>query len=148
MVKFKVKIEGLDRVIKQIEAYDKKLGDDVSAELEKGAQFASEKAKQLAPNGESGRLKSSIGFASIDKYNKMFFASAPYAAYVEFGTGSRVFESKSGFAFTPEMREFAREFYVNGMGRMPATPFMFPALEIAKLEIIKNVRSLLLKGII
>lgn len=147
MIKFKAQIKGLKEVIQKIEAYDKKLGNDVSTELDNGARNMASMAKAMAPMGRAGALKSTIGFSSLDKYNKEVFANAPYAAYVEFGTGSKVFQAKSGFMFTPEMRTFAMEFYVNGMGRMPARPFMFPALEAEKVEIIKRVRAILLKDL-
>lgn len=144
MIRFKTKITGLREVIKKVEAYNQKMGDDISVALDNGVQFAVSQAKQLAPIGRTGALG---GFISADlsrKYDKSFTAHAPYSAYVEFGTGSRVFQAKSGFMFTPEMKAFAREFYVNGMGRMPASPFMFPALELAKVEIIKNIKKVLL----
>lgn len=138
---FTSRVEGLAGVLKRIEAYDKKLSDDIDEVLDEGVQNMASKAKSLAPHGKNGLLQSSIGFSSVSKFNKQFFALAPYAAYVEFGTGSRVFESS--YQFTDEAKEFAKEFYINGMGRMPASPFMFPAFESEKIEIIKKIRDIL-----
>ena len=140
-MRFQAKIQGLASVIKKIEAYDKKLGEGVSIELRTAVDNAATTARSLAPTGATNLLRSSIGSNEIDKYNKSFFANAPYAAYVEFGTGSMVFKAKSGFMFTPEMREFAKEFYVNGKGRQPATPFMFPALEQEKVKVIGRIKK-------
>lgn len=144
MIRFHSRIEGLEKVIKKIDAYDKSLSTGISLALDEGAALAASTARVTAPTGKRGLLKASIGSSSLGKYDKQFYALAPYSAYVEFGTGSRVFEAKSGFMFTPEMKEFASEFYVNGRGRMPASPFMFPALELAKKEIIKNIKKILL----
>lgn len=46
--------------------------------------------------------------------------AAPYAPYVEFGTGSGVVVPQ-GFS------AFAMEFYVNGKGTMKAQPYLIPA---------------------
>ena len=46
--------------------------------------------------------------------------AAPYAPYVEFGTGSGV-NVPQGFS------DYAMQFYVNGKGRMKAQPFLIPA---------------------
>lgn len=45
---------------------------------------------------------------------------APYAPYVEFGTGSKV-SIPQGFS------DYAMEFYVNGNGRSKPKPFLIPA---------------------
>jgi len=46
--------------------------------------------------------------------------AAPYAPYVEFGTGINV-SIPQGFS------DFAMQFYVNGKGTMKAQPFLIPA---------------------
>ncbi|RAJ28870.1 hypothetical protein [Pedobacter cryoconitis] len=46
-------------------------------------------------------------------------------AYVEFGTGE--YASGTLAAYNQEWRELARQFYVNGKGRLPARPYMYPA---------------------
>lgn len=147
MIKFKTKIEGLEEVIRRIEDYSKTMGDDIDEELSVGAQNIAQRARQDAPIGRTGALGNYIRASVTERYNKQVEAFAPYSAYVEFGTGSRVFEAKSGFMFTPEMKEFAHEFYVNGKGRQPAQPFLFPAFEVEKLEIIRRIRAILLKSI-
>ena len=46
--------------------------------------------------------------------------AAPYAPYVEFGTGS-------GVVIPQGFNDFAMQFYVNGKGTMKAQPFLIPA---------------------
>lgn len=46
-------------------------------------------------------------------------------AYIEFGTGEYATGTLS--AYNAEWRDLAREFYVNGKGRLPARPYMYPA---------------------
>lgn len=147
MIKFKAKISGLSQVLKQVEAYSKNMADEIDNELSVAAQNVASRAAVYAPVGRTGALGGFINADTSKRFDKTITAHAPYAAYVEFGTGSRVFEANSGFMFTPEMKEFAREFYVNGMGRMPASPFMFPALEIERMDLVKSIRAVLLKGV-
>ncbi len=144
-------MEGLESVIKNIEAYSIELGTAVDEELSTGAINIAERARADAPIGKTGALGNYVKASTGEKYNKTVDVFAPYAAYVEFGTGSRVFESilgaNKGFQFSDDMKEFAMEFYVSGKGRMPASPFLVPAFEIEKVNIIKNIRSILLKNV-
>lgn len=139
---FKGEIQGLGKVIARIAAIDKGLATGVDNILTQGAINIQNRAKQLAPVGRSAQLGHFI-FADVTGHNtKEIDAFAPYAPYVEFGTGIRVFQSKSGFEFTDEMKAYAKEFYVNGKGRQPAQPFMFPALETERPRILAAVKQL------
>ena len=57
-----------------------------------------------------------------------------YAAYVEFGTGTKVQIPKG-------LEDYAMEFYVNGKGRLPARPFLFPAWFRESAEFLKRIRE-------
>jgi hypothetical protein len=66
-----------------------------------------------------------------------------YAAYVEFGTGAEV---DKGFAqqygTPPEgLPTYAMEFFVNGKGRLPARPFLFPAWFKEGPEFLKRIKE-------
>lgn len=139
---FKAEIKGLQQVRQRIEKFSKALSDDVDEILSEGAHNIAEAARNNAPKGATGALKASISADTTEKWNKTISANVPYAAYVEFGTGSHVFENKIGFDFAPEVKAFAEEFYVNGKGRQMATPYLFPALESEKLRIIQNIKKL------
>lgn len=143
MPTFKGNIQGLAQLKAKLEQYNKALSVDVDGILSDGAVSIAANARARAPKGNQGKLQASIRYDVSEPFQKTIEATAPYAAYVEFGTGSRVFENKIGFDFAPEVKEFALEFYVNGLGRLPATPFMFPALEQEKVQIIKEVKKLL-----
>lgn len=138
---FTFRIDGMKQVLDRIGAYDKALKEDVVKELDEGAKNIAMGAIVRAPKGKSGKLAASIGYNISQPYTKSVYASAKYAPYVEFGTGLFVFKAKSGFMFTPEMREFAKEFYVSGLGRMPAQPFLFPALEVEKPKILERIKG-------
>jgi hypothetical protein len=67
-------------------------------------------------------------------------ATDKIAPYIEFGTGGQVFQT-SVFNFTPEMKAYAKRFYVNGEGRTSAHPFLFPAAFDNYKEMVKNVKK-------
>ena len=140
---FKAKIEGLNDVLKKIEQYDKALAEGVDLELTEAAVNIANKARVAAPKGNSGQLAASIGSDVSRKYNKSVFASAPYSAYVEFGTGAKVF--KGPFQFTPSMKAYAREFYISGKGKLPAMPYLFPAYTAEVIELRKRLKRLFFK---
>jgi HK97 gp10 family phage protein len=61
--------------------------------------------------------------------------AAPYAPYVEFGTGSGV-NVPQGF------EAYAMQFYVNGKGTMRAQPFLIPAFIKYKKVFLRDIRKI------
>ena len=57
-----------------------------------------------------------------------------YAAYVEFGTGTKV-------QIPQGLEDYAMTFYVNGKGRLPARPFLFPAWFRESGEFMKRIKE-------
>lgn len=137
---FKTTIQGLSGVLKKIESYDKKLAADVDDILSEGANNIARSAAARAPKGKSGALAASISADTSMKYRKAVTVGVSYGPFVEFGTGSRVFDT--GFQFTPEMRAYAMEFYVSGKGRLPPSPFLFPAYTEEVIKIKERIKQL------
>lgn len=50
------------------------------------------------------------------------FANAPIAAYVNFGTGTFAAQYLAGMP--SDIQALAREYYVNGKGRLPSNPYL------------------------
>lgn len=71
------------------------------------------------------------------------FGNVPLAAYLEFGTGSG-YKAIEG-TLEPEARELARQFYVNGQGRLPARPYLLPAYYRHRKIFLSNLRKLVKK---
>ena len=61
--------------------------------------------------------------------------AAPYAPYVEFGTGS-------GVVIPQGFSDFAMQFYVNGKGTMKAQPFLIPAYLKYKKVFLNDMRKI------
>lgn len=70
-------------------------------------------------------------------------ANVPLAAYLEFGTGSG-YKAIEG-SLEPSARELARQFYVNGKGRLPAQPYLLPAYYRHRKIFLSNIRKLVKK---
>ena len=61
--------------------------------------------------------------------------AAPYAPYVEFGTGS-------GVVIPQGFNAFAMQFYVNGKGTMKAQPYLIPAYLKYKKVFLNDLRKI------
>lgn len=100
------------KIIKSLQAYGRKVVTD---------------AKMRCPV-DVGPLRNSI-FAVTDDLEELkisFTAGVDYAPYVEFGTGP--FAAKYVPSLQPEWQAIAKEYFVSGKGRMPARPFLYPAV--------------------
>lgn len=63
--------------------------------------------------------------------------SGVISAYLEFGTGN--FAKALLANYPADWLALARNFYVSGLGRMPAQPYLFPAFQQNKRELIEKV---------
>lgn len=116
-----IKLEGNSAFIKAIQKFDKESTEFLKDEIQITLDQTYNRALVAAPadlGGGAGLrgsaykdvagLKGEVGFRQ------------KYAAYVEFGTGSKV--------DIPEgLKKYAMDFYVSGKGRLPAKPYLFPA---------------------
>lgn len=56
---------------------------------------------------------------------KIWVNSGAMGAYIEFGTGEYASQTVGGYE--QNWRDLAYTFYVNGKGKLPARPYMYPA---------------------
>lgn len=96
-------------------------------------------AKNLAPVN-FGTLRQLIGSTPLPgEIGVLLFANAPYSGFIEFGTG--VFAAAYVPSLDPEIQAYAMTFFVNGKGRLPARPFLFPAIEIQRKALIDRLKA-------
>lgn len=81
-----ISIKGLDKLKQQLSGFKTKLEKELSVILDKNAQKVVTRAKQNAPVDE-GILRNSISADLSNPLEKHIVVNAPYAAFVEFGTG-------------------------------------------------------------
>lgn len=96
-------------------------------------------AKNLAPVN-FGTLRNLIGFTPLGaEIGILLFAAADYSAYLEFGTG--IFAAAYVPSLPPDVQEFAMQFFVNGKGRIPPRPYLFPAIEANRVLLIARLKA-------
>jgi len=71
------------------------------------------------------------------------------AAYVEFGTGSKVFQEYEPADGDDNRvyKDYAKNYYVDGSGRLPQSPYLFPALFRNRDEFIENLKKEIKKAV-
>ena len=133
-----VKVEGAQELIKKL----KKYGTDAEKKVESITKnIAEEIATDAASNApvNYGKLAQSI---NASKEYKMLYNvnvnAVPIGAYVEFGTGAKV-------DVPDEWKDLAWQFYVNGQGYLPPTPYLYPAFRKGRDQYEKDLQDLLNK---
>jgi len=110
-----VKVNGLDKVIKQLRRLKEDTDKLLMEELKKICDDVLADAVQRAPS----EIKASGYVTKVDGGWAVGF-SLRIAPYYEFGTGD--------FVEVPQgQEEFAMEFFVNGLGTTRPQPYLFPA---------------------
>ena len=136
---------GIDiRGIKELEKELKKASKEILKEVD-GAMEASVKRMEVAAKAavpkETGRLHNSIAGNKKGEFQYELVADVDYAAYVEFGTGALVDVPKG-------LESYAIQFLGRGIKEvnLPAHPYLFPAYETERKELIKDIKAILNLG--
>lgn len=87
----------------------------------RAADLMAADAKSKAPGSLAGKI-----LVTQNENSTTVIGGDNLSAYVEFGTGEFAASYLAGMP--AEVQEEARQFYVNGQGRVPAQPFFFPAI--------------------
>lgn len=123
---FSVKVDGLDFLEKRINNAHKKIAEQYTEIINDSVIEISRQAKSKVPK-KTGRLDESIGYSLYNTASgASVFASAHYAPYVEFGTGSRfgipIYQNVDMSKLENYAYTFKRNKAVIGL---PYRPFMF-----------------------
>lgn len=118
-------LPGLKEVLEQIS--DKKLLAATKESLVKYGAKVERDAKRLCPV-DTGNLRAGIQtkYDNLGDLEIDVTAQANYAAYVEFGTGP--YAARQVGQYDEEWQNFAAQFKTGNAGRMPAQPFLYPAV--------------------
>ena len=118
---FTMEVDGLRDLISTLTKADSKFEKVIDAEIGASALKIEKEAKQTVVVN-NGFLQNSINTRHIASMMWEVYAQAPYAAYVEFGTG--------GLVNVPAgLESYAIQFKGKGLRvvNLPARPFLFPA---------------------
>ncbi|MGN6436873.1 MAG: hypothetical protein ACTHMM_10085 [Agriterribacter sp.] len=89
MSRVTVKVEGLSRVLKDLQNKAKEVQQEVALELDASALKMAEDAQTQAPT-DMGVLKQGISHRKIDELNYEVVSQVSYSPFIEFGTKSKV----------------------------------------------------------
>lgn len=129
---------GIDKQVKEIKEYKEEVQKKIDNEMQASVITIAENAKAAAPR-ESGDLIDSIDWNRLGNHSYNVVAEKYYSPYVEFGTGGLV-------DVPPGLEDYAMQFYIGPGVNLPAHPFLFPAYEAEKKELIKRIRQILNLG--
>jgi hypothetical protein len=107
----------------------------LKAKVEKVPTLVEETCVDIATKANS---RAPLG-VSVYASGNTVTASGPLAAYHEFGTGGAAAVYTQ--ALPNDWDEYAMSFYVTGKGTLPETPYLFPAYESERLELIKKIKQ-------
>lgn len=126
--------------IQSIGTYSDAINAKVTRAIADGTKAIASEAIRRAPMGPTGNLKRGITCKIGYNYGEVL-SKAPHSHYVEFGTGERIVypDRKKGPKHAMRMLDgrFVKGDIYNG--KMPAHPFMRPALESQRSKIETNV---------
>lgn len=135
-----MELKGLNSVISDLRKYGKEAEKDIEGVTELVAKNIESYAKSQAP-ANFGKLGQSIQSVKVNDYNWSIEAGgvvAPYAAYIEFGTG--------GLVEVPnEMKEIAIKFKGKGIKQvnLRARPYLYPSLLRGRKEYLEKLKKVL-----
>lgn len=166
MAGFALDISGIKEIENAIKKIDEKATKGLSAELDSSSKTIAKVAKRNAP-GNIGQLRGSITFDVGNQLFKSVFSTVNYAPYVEFGTRGKVKVPVGYEAFAAQYKSSGKkgkdvwkaiEFWVKRKGinpkltfvifrsimrnGIPPQPFMIPAYEKEKPELLKRLKAL------
>lgn len=146
---FTIKFEGLDQTIRELKNTVSDIEEKVDFAFSINVDAMATEAKNRVPvnkKKKSGtRLRSSITKNTISKFNYELVAGVYYAPYIEFGTGK--YAATYVKTIDPEWTKLALEFYVNGNGRIPAQPFLYPSYKRILPILIKDIEKIVTKDV-
>ena len=135
-----MQLKGTNEVIANLRKYGKEAEKDIAGVTEMVARNIESYAKSQAP-ANFGKLGQSIQAKKINEYNWAIEAGgvvAPYAPFVEFGTG--------GLVNVPdELKDQAIKFKGKGIKQvnLRARPYLYPSLLRGRKEYLEKLEKLL-----
>lgn len=134
----KIKVKGTSQVLHRLQNISKEAELSVKSSVVRNTDQIFAEALSAVPvrdNHLRGSGNTSYKDGQLTGIVAFGGTPAPYAPYVEFGTGSGV-NVPQGF------EAYAMQFYVNGKGTMKAQPFLIPAFIKYKNVFLRDIRKI------
>jgi hypothetical protein len=141
---FTISFEGLEQTIKELKSTVSDIEEKVDFAIAINVDNMVTEAKQRVPIDDS-RLINSISRKPIKKYQQELVAGVFYAPYIEFGTGKYAASYVQGIDV--EWSKLALQYYINGQGRIPARPYLYPSYKRIFPILVKDIENLVNKDV-
>lgn len=134
-------VKGLAATLKKLDALGKNLDNEVENIVEDNAREMERKAWRFAPI-DTGKLRQSIRAYKVGDLTWRVGANttglAPYAPYIEFGTGGLV-------SVPAELRDVAIKFKGRGVKKinLRPRPYLYPAFVAQRRQYLEDLEALL-----
>jgi hypothetical protein len=143
-------IRGLNNSLKQLDdAFIQRL-DKIEKEFRKSMSKIAQDAKRDAPIGVTGStpgaLADSISWDEPSKLSYELRADVPYAAYVEFGTGSYARKQLNSLEDADYFKAIAIKFKGKKDGNTRAQPFFYPNVRKEIPKLVERISKILSKN--
>lgn len=145
-MKVKPKIKGLDKVLRKITAFGEDGKKRITAVTAAAALDIQHEATRNAPTvykysygaeqNVNGEISQSIFSEKISDTFWKVSVNSVMGAYAEFGTGAYV-------EVSPEFKDIAWSYYINGKGLMLPRPYFYPAWIKGKKQYMKDLKDAL-----
>ena len=133
----KLEFEGNQSFIRKLKSMPSDIQEEVEEEIVVFIDSVYDKAMLAAPTDLAGGVGiRGSGYKDVRGLEGEVGFTNKYAAYQEFGTGSKV-------KIPIGLEKYAMTFFVNGEGRLPASPFLFPAFFYEAGEFSKRLSNIL-----
>jgi|DEB0MinimDraft_4_1074332.scaffolds.fasta_scaffold04343_6 HK97 gp10 family phage protein len=139
MLRADVNSAQLQRVIGQVQGMKKDVQAKAELALNYHALNIESNAKKAVPV-DTGVLQSSIKTEKLGSLGRAVHTNVEYAPYVEFGTREKVNTTISGVDYSEVAIQFKKS--DGGPGGVPPRPYLFPAFEKEKKELLKSLRKI------
>lgn len=117
--------------------------DEIAKSISNIQVEATNKANAISSELKIDEYKSDSGMTGI--VSARHFANINLAAYIEFGTGIHAASLLQNYP--QEVRDLAKQFYVNGKGRLFGRPYLIPAFLVERKKFLNNVKKVLRKAV-
>lgn len=135
-------IEGMDKLLNSLDQLSGEKMDNIEDIVEAGVRDMATEAKLRVPKNLGG-LANSISVAHPGRFTFELIVQKFYAPYVNFGTG--LYASQFLGSVEKEWSDYARQFFVNGKGRVKGNGFFTYAVDNHKTKIIEQIKNELLR---
>ena len=132
-----------NKVMRKVDALEPQLKKKAELAINASALRIESDAKNRVPV-QTGNLRSSIKTEKFGAVGRRVYTLTEYAPFVEFGTRSKVKTTIEGVDYSSVAKQFKKS--TGGGGGVSPRPFLFPAFESEKPNLIKNLKKIIRSG--